>query len=91
MAELEHPPTRYSIHDQDFDLSVGERLIISVDGVKQNLVIEYDCDTGTVLKHIADSEGHPRSNPLNTDTLKETIQGQVTVEWRDQAGGSSKL
>lgn len=77
------PPRAYSIGQADFDPEIGRRLRISVDGVEQKEVVEYDCDAGTVLKNKLGADGRPMLNDERDDVLRETVRGLVTVEWKD--------
>ena len=51
-------PRRLSVHDADYDPSLGARLIVSLDGVDQHGRAEaYDLDAGTVTRPKLDADG----------------------------------
>jgi len=51
-------PRRLSIHDADYDPSLGERLIVKLDGVDQHGRVQaYDLDAGTVTRAKLDADG----------------------------------
>ena len=54
------PPVRYGIGQPGYDHTVGQRLIIRLDGVEQNLVRSYDCEAGAVTRY-KPHEMSPRS------------------------------
>lgn len=77
------PPRAYSVHQPDFDFEIGRRLRVLVDGVEQREVVEYDCDAGTVLKNKLGENGRPMLNAKRDEIMRETVRGNVSVEWND--------
>lgn len=75
------PPVRYSIGQADFDPAIGNRLRVFVDGAEQKEVVEYDCEAGTVLRNKLDDQGNAQLNEAKDEVLRETITGNVTVDW----------
>jgi len=51
-------PRRLSIHDADYDPTLGQRLVVRLDGVDQHGRVEaYDLDAGTVTRAKVDADG----------------------------------
>jgi hypothetical protein len=51
-------PRRLSVHDTDFDPTLGQRLVVKLDGVDQHGRVEaYDLDAGTVTRAKVDADG----------------------------------
>ena len=48
---MTQPPRACSVHDPDYDWSVGARLEILFNSTVTDQVIAYDCDRGEVLRH----------------------------------------
>lgn len=77
------PPRRYSIESWNAPEFLGPRLRIFLDGVEQKEVVEYDCDKGIVLKNKLGADGQTMLNAKRDEIVRETVTGNVTVEWRD--------
>jgi hypothetical protein len=84
VQSLIEPPVRYSVGQEDFNPEIGRRLRIYCDGVLMSEVVEYDCEAGTVLKNKLDENGKAQLNAERSDILRETVKGQVTVEWEGE-------
>ena len=51
-------PRRLSIHDADYDPTLGEQLIVKLDGVDQHGRVQaYNLDAGTVTRAKLDADG----------------------------------
>lgn len=75
------PPVRYAVGQPDFDPEIGRRLRVFVDAVEQKQVVEYDCQEGTVLRNKLDDQGNAQLNEAKDEVLRETLTGNVTVDW----------
>ena len=83
MSVTDNPPARYSVRQPDFSYEVARRLRIFVDGVEMKEVVEHDCEAGTVLRNKLNDEGRAQLNDAGDEVLRETVRGNVTVEWSD--------
>lgn len=78
------PPRKGSVDDIETGVLTWElcqRFDVYLDGAKQDMVIAYDCDRGTVHRHVADENGRAQLNEELDEVLTETVTGVVTVEW----------
>lgn len=82
MLATDCPPVRYGIGHEDYDHNIGMRLRVFCDGVEMSEVVEYDCEAGTVLKNKLDINGVAELTEDRSEILRETVKGQVTVEWK---------
>lgn len=77
-------PSRYSVDQPDFDMDIGSRLLIALDGVQKERVVSYDAEAGWIDVHPVDGDGR-----LIMDTDGESIaiarlHGLVTVRWKGE-------
>jgi len=70
---------------RDDVFSLGGAIIITLDGVEQRRVIEYDVPAGTLTRYVLDAEGNLRREPSRRFCLEETLHGEVRVFWKARA------
>lgn len=62
--------------------SMSKRLSVSLDGVEQQRVVAYDCDSGWIEKHALDGDGRPI---VEAGRVKiERVTGAVSVSLVDK-------
>lgn len=86
MLATDRPPVRYGVSFADTDRNwenIAPRIRVFCDGVLMDEVVEYDCEAGTVLKIKMGDDGQPMLNDKRDEILRETVRGNVTVEWED--------
>jgi hypothetical protein len=83
MIEAEkEPPVRYSVGAPDFDPEVGRRIEVTLDGVVQDRVTDYDCEAGTLTRLALNSEGRPYLTPDKKNIVTEDLIGAVAARWK---------
>lgn len=63
-----------------FDL--GKAIIITIDGVEQRKVVEFDTTAGRLTRLAVDADGNVIRNAQHTAIVEETITGDVRVFWK---------
>jgi homogentisate 1,2-dioxygenase len=81
------PPRRYSV-EQDVQkpdaLRIGRFIEIVLDEKRQDHVISYDVDAGTVDRFVTDADGRVVLNAKGDEIRVETLHGAVEVRWKDE-------
>jgi len=84
------PPQAFSIRSTDLSYcadwrDVGNRFDVLLDGQRMERVIAYDCRAGWVRTLRANDQGKLQLVSIAGEltVLEETLQGDVTVAWRD--------
>lgn len=62
-------PVRYSIEQDDYNHSIGRRLVISLDGEEQRAVVAYDSEGGWVDRYVLDTDGQAQVDPQNAEQV----------------------
>lgn len=74
-------PRRLSVHDADYDPTIGDRLVVLIDGVDQYGRAEsYDIDAGTVTRAKLNADGNLYCE--GDEVAIETVHGKVEVSWK---------
>jgi len=75
-------PRRLSIQDADYDPTLGQRLVVKLDGVDQHGRVEaYDLDASTVTRAKRDASG--RLVLEGDEVAMETVSGLLEVTLSD--------
>ena len=75
------PPAAYSVHQNEFDIRIGTRIEVLLDGAVQDHVTAYDCQEGWLTRHTTDPAGYVVLDAARERVLIERRTGVVTVRW----------
>lgn len=76
-------PARYDISQADYNPEIGRRLLIKLDGIKQDMVLAYDAEQGWLIRYRTDENGQIIIDREHDRAKQETVYGVVTIDWRD--------
>jgi hypothetical protein len=82
LAIFRDPPRRLSVSDEGFEPELGQSIEIWLDGYKQDRVLAYDCQAGTIERMKVEGFGDPIID--GDQFVTETVSGRVLVRWKQR-------
>ena len=79
------PPRQLSVDNREHRR--WPNLAVYLNGERQNYVMAYDIDAGTITKHATDDQGRLIREPDRRQIEREVLTGQVTVALQPNLNG----